>query len=132
MVDLSKLIGKVKAATGPDRGLDMALLEMQGWSEMPEGHRLHGIWVREIWEDCFFDGEQPHYTASVDAALDLVERCLPGWDYSIENMHEDGCYGKVWKNGWHDDTFVAEVAPTAPLAILLAAFTALLSLKDKS
>lgn len=58
---LSELVDRVEAATGPDRFLDARI---RATLEMPE---------QPVLTDC------PAYTASIDAALALVERKLPGW-----------------------------------------------------
>ena len=59
MTDLSALIARVEAATGPDREID--------W----EVHCLGGM------EGAGSYGRHPAYTASVDAVLALIERKLP-------------------------------------------------------
>src|SRR5438105_1932936 len=79
--DLSALIERVEKATGPDRELDEALALAFGWRlreivlvrtvlewERPTGFRLPiGTMA-----------DPPFFTASLDAALALVERVLPG------------------------------------------------------
>lgn len=66
MTDLSELIERVEKATGPDRELDAAIA---AHFDLPYGPRPVGgsEWL------------SAHFTASVDAALELVERELPGW-----------------------------------------------------
>ena len=56
MTTIEALIERVKAATGPDRGLDEALRAHFGYPPKP-------------W----------NYTASIDAITALIERVLPGW-----------------------------------------------------
>ena len=65
----------------------------------------------------------PELTASIDAALALVERMLPEWQIYIGIMREanGGCVAQVAPN--QDATMVK--GKTAPLAILTALFTAL-------
>lgn len=60
MASLSELLGFVEAATGPDRPLDRLL-----WEALDER------WVSPV----------PFYTASIDAAVALVEKRLPGWSW---------------------------------------------------
>lgn len=61
MTDLADLIARVEAATGPARVLDRILFETLG---TPSRERLGR-------------GHAPEFTASVDAALALIERALP-------------------------------------------------------
>jgi hypothetical protein len=77
MIDLTNLIARVEAATGPDRGLDADILcavrpewkwdrstqQPTGWVSMASGSGI----------SC----PAPHFTASVDDALTLIP---PGWD----------------------------------------------------
>jgi hypothetical protein len=61
-------------------------------------------------------GAHPHYTASIDAALALVERCVPGEKIVVEKMPSGRGYvtvGYGLLRPWAD-------GPTPPLAILSA------------
>jgi hypothetical protein len=105
--DLAALLARVEAAAGPDRELDADLcVAMVYPGEFPEGlepgwtaylarsHVSDRIMVRVR----HVDGEdgpllswpRPHLTASLDAALALVERCgwrVHGLDASIRDHH---------------------------------------------
>ena len=120
--ELERLLKRVEGATGPDREIDWLLT---------------------------FDGaEAPmEYTASIDAALGLVERCLPGWFWLVR-APEDDCRvpGKFFANLQSPD-YRAEAyeaggsfrvnhlagsegfayAETPPLAILAALLRALIA-----
>lgn len=64
MTTLSELLARVKAATGPDRGLDC------------------DIWCELFAPDAMVIDHAARftpYTASIDAALALVKKLLPGW-----------------------------------------------------
>jgi len=118
--DIAELIERLKAAQGPDRELDRHLhgepLGTTRWSFIP------------------------NYTASIDAALALTERELPGWACMIsENWdHLRGISGErmafvvelrpVRVDGRlnDEDTFSHVVyGATRPLAILAALLSAL-------
>lgn len=111
MTDIAGLLDRVRAATGPGRDIDWDLDEaMTG--EVPD---FHG---------CL------RYTASVDAALALMERKLPGTLISLTQMlsgwqasiiePDPEALGMVMNDHFADGT-------TAPLAILAALLTALSS-----
>lgn len=93
---------------------------------------------RDIWQA--FDaaaagaphGEMPgtFYTSSIDAALALVERVLPGWTYALDNA------GRTFHCELNSNTgrFLLQgdierhaSAPAAPLAILIAMLHALIA-----
>lgn len=108
MSDLMELLERVRKATGPDRELE-----------------------RDIMVEAFGDGVRnalpvPTYTASIDAALALVERKLPGWIWMLDK-NESGPFDFVL---WAETGLRAKanaMGPTAPLAILAALLTALTS-----
>lgn len=131
MSDVAALIERVRNATGPDRELDRAIQK-----------------ALDIGPTSFTQDEFNHwplrFTASVDAALALVERVLPGWRYGVschsirDGLYEDGPHAGRPK---HADGFRAHVtersplrpmpniadAKTAPIAILVCLLTALLA-----
>lgn len=97
---MKDLLERVKAATGPDRELDGALAEAFGWRQITVDHglRLTREWLRP-------DGfplpvgtmaDPPFFTASLDAALALVERALPGWSWAGGNTRRDDNKGGCW------------------------------------
>jgi len=76
MTETEKLIGLLERATGPDRELDDLLaVRVAGMKATTTyGHECLGN-VREA------PNHSPRYTASLDAALALVERVKPGWKW---------------------------------------------------
>lgn len=68
---LEGLIERVKASTGPSEKLDYAIDE---WL-YASGGMHHG--ELEV---------LPRFTASIDAALGLAERVLPGWQFRILDL----------------------------------------------
>jgi len=71
-MSLSEVLEQVRAATGPDQALDLRIARALGlWDVSMPGYEF--LIVRE-------------YTGSIDAAVGLVERVLPGfaWSYHPE------------------------------------------------
>lgn len=77
MTDLNALWADVKAATGPDRSLDLALAR----ALVPDV-----VVLRQRDDDSGFDAYTHwHYTEKIDDALALVERVLPGYGNVLHN-----------------------------------------------
>lgn len=78
------LLERVKELHGPDRAIDLELLarlvQVGEWSENDIAYALSDI-----------EGTTcpPAYTASLDAAVALVERVRPGWELDIGSVHRD-------------------------------------------
>lgn len=70
-VDEKGLADKVAALAAPSRDTDWDIHEA-----------LFGI-------DATGFHETPHYTASIDAAVALVEKVLPGWEWDVGSIHQD-------------------------------------------
>ena len=136
MSDLLELLERVKAAAGPDRELDAAITIAlgdgpgEGWTlitqDKPGVFNMDaGRWIN----GCRIRTPKP-FTASIDAALALVERKLPDFAYQLTNDYgglnrvhinvAPGCEGFP-PAGMN----VSEDAETMPLAILVALLTAL-------
>lgn len=123
MPDLSTLIERVEALTGPSRDADYRIEKaIVRPGEFP---------ASEIWPPFMvgskFDRSIPAYTASIDAAVALVERVLPGWAKGFDggpktriafvdqHDHDDRMFGA---------RYTAE-GPTPAIALILAALRAL-------
>lgn len=148
MIGVGNLIGRVKAANGPDRELDRAIgLAVGGWWATVDEHGDAIMCDGDRYPD--HPGSMyPALTESVDAALALVERLLPGWRVSIFGNHLTGAKGgKGWRVGlqspqkakpdslgfrWPKINADCLYAPTAPLAILAALLSALTTLQDQN
>lgn len=81
----------------------------------------------DCWTDydaiCHHIGAQP-YTASLDAAVALCERGLPGWGYMAGKIHDRGEASLNWmpaQGFWQYNTEAA----TPAIALLIAILTAL-------
>jgi len=73
---LAELIERLEKADGPDRGLDSEVEVATGQAKYRDGKG----------RACYHDGRRdrvPHYTASIDAAVALAERVLPGWKWHL-------------------------------------------------
>lgn len=88
MTDISKLrklLERVESATGPDRYIDNDMMWMFcepfiGWEN------VGGWWMRNIVtgeEKRWTYVDPPAFTSSIDVAIALCERVLPGWSYEI-------------------------------------------------
>lgn len=118
---LVDLLARVEGASAPDREIDGLLdclsdpLIAQCWPH----------WTREQRE-----GLTPHYTASIDAALGLVERVLPGWAPALRQDARPA-FGTLWHammvSRENPRTQHATWGFTAPLAILAALLKAKLA-----
>ena len=138
MSDLSELLKRVEAATGPDRELDAHLAVIAGLNMCfcdyeagsyhgdcpPPGcgeplglhDERHSYPVQ--WQD---DERLPAYTASIDAALALVEKVLPGWRRQIFEDRSGGWTARlVSPSSDVVSTDELKPPPTASLAILAA------------
>lgn len=135
MTDLTPLIQRVEAASGADRELD-ALIQAALRVQSPS---LTAKWL-EGWAgpwaaggDRVFlileDGRRgPNFismplSASVDSALFLMERVLPGWDYCLSRGSGEPPMAALAPR--HQVAEVEASAATLPLAILSALLRAL-------
>lgn len=124
MTNLSKLIRRVEAATAGDREIDrlMALAASGATEDRSETGELRGYYKGGSWVSI---GPIEPVTTSLDAALSLVERCLPGWRVAFNS---DDDRGPEWAASIkpHGEKWPAfEFAPTPALALLLAMLKAL-------
>lgn len=135
---IEELVGRVEAATGADREIDgliwKACEEKPGddWQLMGSG-----VWHRRDPDDYVAFDVPPKLTASIDAALALAERVLPGLSPGVsQNVHHGNWYawfadGEQRADGQFTSTEVAEANHdfSAPLAIILATLKALSRIK---
>jgi len=135
----TNLISRLREATGGSRELDLLLFqhfdpeacEAAWWRARP-GDDVSAFMDKDAQKDFATEHqERPAYTSSLDAALELVERALPGCGWCVDHeadcktgepvfgAHVNGYIGPEGPEGatwaWHDAK-----APTPPLALLLA------------
>ena len=120
---LEDLLARVEQAPGPDRELDGTLWCLSvGYAERVSHNPSTVFYTKSSGENANMSRESiPEYSASIDAALALVERLLPLHDIELHCFHH--------ANG---TSFYAEIGDqpqvegaTLPLAILAALLRAL-------
>ena len=136
-----ELLAKVQAATGPDREIDAALALLAGEPQTFFGQ--FGLSLDHFGEvdgpECFRDARwaggghsyvAPTYTASLDAALALIERVLPRWSLrlSLSEGYRHPCV--VMGRSYPTNKSVAVEHRSAPLAIIAAGLSALLAQQE--
>jgi len=128
MADLSALIERLDALTGPDREVDADIFQWFGGKDWDYAYL-------KVQEPCGCPHEMavdyagtrysPKYTASIDAAVALVERVLPGYGLSVETQP---VYGGWWDAAIFNRmpmTIANARKQTAALAVCLATLRAL-------
>lgn len=129
------LLERVRAATGPDRKLDAAIIKahdpgswarFRNWASMPSGAPEDMV-ERDAARYC------PMLTASLDAALALVERLLPNACPSITRNVQSETAPEVL--AWSAELYLPDSAPEAfghtPALALLAALLVALGVEEK-
>lgn len=133
MGDLTKLIAGVEALTGPDRETDAAIgyeLDINIAQER-DGVTIYGRVDPDGWS---FPGRgydplmlvKP-YTASIDAAVALTERVLPGWAFGFDKGAKT-CIAFTDVSDFADRFLGARYTaegPTPAIALILATLKAL-------
>jgi hypothetical protein len=112
---------RVVAATGPDRELDIQISRALGVEADWHGE-LDSLGYNHIRGFCAL-GMQP-LTASIDAALALVERVLPG---RHKDLYIDDTGGARFCLGRMTSSFVQDRATSPCIAILAALLSALIA-----
>lgn len=142
--DLPKLLERVKKATGPDRQIDRAIMRtIGGWHRVEPRftHGKHGGWIAPAdFIGTLSDGspildslhgtsihrEVPEVSASLDAALALVEEKLPGCGVCFWRHPGSAWAGEIELS---DETVITNKhgRPTPALAVLSALIRALIA-----
>lgn len=128
MTDLSELIARVEGATGPNYALECDLFEALDVPKEWFGSKVVSHFLRNghfgfntadgfMHLDCI---KPPPYTASLDAALALAERVLPGWKWGVTGggAPADALLYEPVLGGWRHS--IRTEAPTPALALVLA------------
>ena len=123
MTTLTALLARITEARGPDRELDVAIADALGFYIATNAENLsEELRLWHMRQYC------PQVTSSIDAALGLVEKVLPGWTFTIgqNQWHKNFVSTLRWLDHTATTTAV-EVKETlgqhptsAPLAILSA------------
>jgi hypothetical protein len=132
MTDLTGLLARCEAATDFDRELDRAIgFAIDGW-KTAEITRTTGVVSQmiDIHGDLYPDhpgSMYPAFTESIDAALALVERMLPGaqWGRDTESGEIELWYMTVPQQHFREWMTASAKCSTVPLSILVALLKAL-------
>jgi hypothetical protein len=105
------LRNKLQALTAPCREADAEIAEALTGKAC--------IWSRPICGYRFADGgaEVPHYTATLDATVDLVEREMPGKNWSVVRFEDSDTITTIGDG----DRVIADGKHTLPAVALLLA-----------
>lgn len=131
--NLHALLERLEDATGPDRELDALIaLALDGAVGIvrasAEGRPNEPFLTQSA------DGEEDAlegYTASVDAALALVERVLPGWRVALNSdPHRVPLWSAQLKKSGDDWKLHGETAPIPALALCIAVVRAEIALRE--
>ncbi|EYR81438.1 hypothetical protein [Shinella sp. DD12] len=139
MTDLSSIIERVEKATGPDRSIDVEVMNLLCPRPKNEaflflGKQLESKWggVGDLANKTTYFVEAPRLTTSVDAAISLVERVLPGWEWVCGRDAFLGANAAVYQStimggvGLAEDDYESACA-TPVIALVLATLRALQS-----
>ena len=125
-IDLSTLAERLEKATGPDREIDCLIFVATAESPFESYYPDCVLAVLGGFRARVEINEIPPYTASIDAALALVEAMLPPYGWSWRVQHTLGSErASIWREGLRSEWSISLTAPTAPLAILRALVAAL-------
>lgn len=136
---LKGLLERVRGATGADREIDFDVARWEGWTQHSDADdpvytgRVSQWWAEPGCEWSTYS--QPSYvTRSIDAALELAQRILPGAMWAVGCMEGGPFCRLVYPNaragGWGHSVSMEQEGgpPTEALAILSALLSAKLDL----
>jgi hypothetical protein len=132
--DLTDLLARLEAAEGPGIVLEtqiaIALRDgAEGYPNFPLGSFRDGFVQANMGRHGWSVGWRvPPYTASLDAALALVERVLPGWGWAMSSSAA-GPFGVVFLPG---ERMREATHKTPALALLCALVKALIAKEVQS
>ncbi|TPJ70498.1 MULTISPECIES: hypothetical protein [unclassified Mesorhizobium] len=116
MKGLTELIGRLEKLTGPDAHLDIEIWEaIGGWPSREyrsvDYPRLYGTPL----------------TGSIDAAVALVERLLPGWNWLVHTSGGGAFEACLYSpdHNEHSGREIEKMGPTPAIALCIALLKAL-------
>lgn len=133
------LLDRLRSATCGSRELDCLIHE---WECPAHTVAMRGMYYGEPTGEYYepepdrpggyLVAQAPHFTSSLDAALGLVERVLPGWRVQLFE-DDDGWLARLKRGNPYGLVALDELPrlPTAPLAVLIALISAILE-RDKN
>lgn len=131
MSNLQALLERVEAASGPVEEIDNLIwwhffCPERGKDDAMRVGPMDNVAKRAAWARCFYGTERStKFTASLDAAVGLVEKMLPGFDVCLARVS-----GEWSADIGPPDSFQAASAksrPTPALALIAALLKALIS-----
>lgn len=145
MADYSDLIARLEKAEGPQQELDARIIAalLAPASATVAQSPINGRWCvfngewngkPRLWETpTGFRADHESVTGSLDAAIALTEKMLPGWGWNVER-YGHSCEGTLIEIGSHPDEADREWSATShtpAIALLIATLKALQSLEQK-
>lgn len=135
MSALTELRERVLAATGPDREIDGDFAILAGWTFVKMKGDRNPYWRKPGVTEWYMRSDLPNFTASIDAALALVERMLPGCGlFFLRGEDEAGNTAGLYQKGCGSHAApehqFEETADTPPIAILAALLSALIAKEE--
>lgn len=143
---LQAVIERLEKATGPDRELDArihAIIELPSsdWEACEKSIISgDGLVTWHYLNKSQITARAPSYTASIDAAIALTERMLPGWARVFKYLASQSAYvflieyergeDGLWWHNTGEHLKIKASHKTEPLALLLALFKALLAKEE--
>lgn len=133
MNDLQSLRERVEKADGPDRELDCQLaLKVGGFHLMERVHREPAYCTYTEMDGLTVPGQDgtmmvPHYTASIDSAVALIERKIPAekrffWQVGVCSIRDGRVVSYSAETNWTGEKeFEAKTPALALIAALLSA-----------
>lgn len=130
MTDLQSLLERVEKAEGASSELDeavaLALCDEHRFAQLAGATDGVGCMMYRYGHHAFHSALR--VTASLDAALALVERVLPGWAVDITRFSRTGLgRARLWQNYDGLREYCCDRAATPALALLAAMLKALIS-----
>lgn len=129
---LDDLLARVEAATGADRELDCDLFVATAESPFVNYYPDCVLAVLGGFRARVEINEVATYTSSIDAALALVERMIPGAIWTVKHLGEGEYAADVGSSDFNEPMYGSEVVKTPTLAILSALLRALSDERDGS
>jgi hypothetical protein len=124
----TKILTRLREATGPDRKLDAAIIKALFPRCRILPYSAYTIWCREPGKDWGWE-KLEGLTASIDAVFALIGEMLPGWNWGVYKIAAEVFFCVLSPPPTHPNCIMDVVAEsqkcTAPLAILTTLFHAL-------
>lgn len=136
---LDSIIERLEKADRPDRKLDIAIMNLLDPRADDEKHLVMGKLLQSKWGaygqmanrvDYYI--EAPKVTSSVDAAIELAEKVLPGWNFTLSSRqaYVRRPWADVASDAWIEDNNKSEYAEASGATLSIAMCIAILKAKQ--